>query len=176
MLASIEVRGGNAARTLPCHALAMESKSDVLYVLSVAGPSNTVNVMAAGLQAPSIAVEFRPNIPDRLIYRAQRYGGKYTCYKHRLGINSWHLLAIAQADGLLPAMNEEALWRQLSGPRFTTPILRSWVPWLKERMIAEEALIPLTSFGCHAGLLTLDSDGLDALVECGLSGRHLRIE
>ena len=175
MLGSLLVRGKDTNRTLACAAFAFERKSNTIFVVSIAGPENSIKVIAAGLQA-NVKAEFRPVFPDgREFYRTERFDGKYRTFKHKLGLNAWHLLAVAQAPGLLPALSDESLWRELSGPRYTTPLLKAWIPWLRKRLIEEDCLSPLEAFGCQAALLKLADSELDALVEEGIVNGSLQI-
>ena len=41
---------------------------------------------------------------------------------------------MAKVPGLILALSEESLWQELRSDRYTTPILRAWVPWLLERL------------------------------------------
>ena len=43
-----------------------------------------------------------------------------------------HLIALAKIPGTDVDMSNDQLWIELTGSRYTTPLLRSWIPWLKE--------------------------------------------
>jgi hypothetical protein len=75
----------------------------------------------------------------------------------------------------MPCVTEESLWQKLRSPLFTTPLLREWVPWLMQNLIADGLLIKLPSFQCNPGLLTVDNAGLDELVSRGVGTGALNI-
>lgn len=99
----------------------------------------------------------------------------YRVYRTRLGYGLWHVLLLAQRDGFLPVLTDEALWRHLRGDRFTTPLVRKWAPWLSRVMTERGIIGPLTRFGCEAGLVLVDDDTLDELVGDGLRTNQLHI-
>ncbi len=47
-----------------------------------------------------------------------------------------HAFVIARSPGLLLNTSEEAVWQALNDPRFTTPLLRSWTPWIASELRA----------------------------------------
>jgi hypothetical protein len=58
---------------------------------------------------------------------------------------------------------------------YTTPLLREWMPWLMQNLIADGLLVKLPSFQCNPGMLTVDDTGLDALVSRGVGTGALKI-
>lgn len=120
--------------------------------------------------------EFNADAPGFSRYRSLHpFEGGYHVYRHRLGYNSWHFLCVARCAGLLPGLSEAALWRELSSDRYTTPVLRSWTPWLMEQLEQKELLKRLACFNCHAGILVADTNDLDQIVTAGLSNQHLHV-
>lgn len=75
----------------------------------------------------------------------------------------------------MPVVSDETLWRHLQSPRFTTPLLRQWIPWLGQEMRKKGTIVQLTQAGCDAALMTADDDTLDGLVRQGVKHRHLTI-
>jgi hypothetical protein len=59
----------------------------------------------------------------------------------RLAPGVVHLVAVAKIPGLMPNLSEDHLWAELSGPRYTTPLLRSWIPWLKQAMVGSGGIV-----------------------------------
>jgi hypothetical protein len=94
-------------------------------------------------------------------YNLARCEAGYHAYRVSLGYGYWHVLLVAKVTGLILALSEESLWRELRSDRFTTPILRRWVPWLMARLVEAGGLAKLTVDGCKAGLLVADDDMLD---------------
>jgi hypothetical protein len=93
-----------------------------------------------------------------------------------LGYGVAHALFVARAPGLLRDCTEDALWRELCGPRYTTPLLRPWVPHLMAKLRAAGLLISCLGHRTTAGLLTATQDDLDRLVTEGLQAGRLRLE
>ncbi len=172
-------RGGRPRRSafgLRCDAVALREKE--ILLLSVAGPETAVKALTAGLRSSG-------RDQDRFGY-AVRVGGLdearlakcpdgYRVYRTRLDYGLWHVLLLARCDGFLPVVTGETLWRHLHGVRFTTPLVREWIPWLSGEMTRRGIISPLTRFGCEAGLVLADSDTLDELVSEGLRTGHLSV-
>ncbi|OWK34119.1 hypothetical protein FRUB_10090 [Fimbriiglobus ruber] len=72
-------------------------------------------------------------------------------------------------------VTDESLWRLLRSHRFTTPLLRQWVPWLSQEMQKKGDIVRLTQSGCDAALMLADDETLDELVKQGLKQRHLTV-
>jgi hypothetical protein len=153
----------------------------------VAGPQTAVKSFAAALNencklkvnVDGLAVQ----LTDGTTQPAQRWRdferapgqGKYKVVMHRLGFNYVHCTARFKDPRLLPSVTDEALWAQLRSDRFTTPLLREWVPWLKEAMLKEGNLERLPAFQCQPGLLAIDDGALDGIVSRGIAEGHLKV-
>lgn len=96
-------------------------------------------------------------------------------FRHKLGLDNWHYLCISKSERFVPVVSEPSIWQILRSDRFTTPILRSWMPWLINKMRAERYLEGCTGFGCNAGILFTDSARLDELIQDGLRNRRITI-
>jgi hypothetical protein len=94
---------------------------------------------------------------------------------HRLGYNQVHCLAVVKDPRLMPCVTEESLWQKLRSPLYTTPLLREWMPWLMQNLVADSLLVKLPAFQCNPGLLTVDDAGLDTLVSRGVGTGALSI-
>ena len=86
-----------------------------------------------------------------------------------------HLVALARIPGLMPNMSDDHLWTELSGPRYTTPLLRPWTAWLKERWPTSGGIVVAQGFSATVGVLKTEPDELDALVVSGVKEGHLRM-
>ncbi len=75
----------------------------------------------------------------------------------------------------MPVVTDETVWQLLHGDRFTTPILREWMPWLRQEMRNRGHIVPLNQSGCQAGLALAKHETLDELVSEGLRKKHLAI-
>jgi hypothetical protein len=145
-------------------------------LLSAAGPETSVKALAAVLRSDA-RVRFYPELesPFYRYYGPMRHPAGYTVQRAKLDSNTWHVLCAARVEGLLPVLSEEALWQELRGERFTTPLLRSWVPWLLQRMLERGGLVWLEQVGCEAGLLLAGTETVDELVAEGINQGHLRL-
>jgi hypothetical protein len=84
-----------------------------------------------------------------------------------------HLVALAKIPGLLPDMSDDHLWAELTGPRYTTPLLCAWIPWLNRAMSDGGGIVVANGFAATVGVLKAGPDGLDELVSRGARQRHL---
>ena len=101
---------------------------------------------------------------------------KYDCHVERLDYGYVHAIFVSRSQNFLLTMTPASVWHALMSARFTTPLIRSWMPWLTRRMIAEEALQECSCFRAESGWLALHGSAqLDSLVSEGLAGGHLTI-
>jgi hypothetical protein len=158
-----------------------------IMLLSVAGPETAIKAVNACLVSNQSA-RFEADVPLRTFRTFESSEGEerycptlarspegYDTYKSRLGYNTWHLLALSKRDGFMPCVSETALDRQLRSPRFSTPLLRSWAPWLARKLGEAKHLLLLDGFQTRAALLQAGTPELDELVSCGLRDGHLSI-
>jgi hypothetical protein len=179
MLGTIRmVISGTKGQTLRIDALAFEPLSSegygVLKLLSAVGPASSVKSFRAGLvgrEQPNFVVRGTPACDLKGLLACYRRYKVQTC---RLAQDNWHLVAVSQSDILLTNVSEESLWQTLRSERFTTPLLRGWVPWLQQRLLETGRLRALPGQNCQAGLLHLDTPALDRLVSEGIKQRALR--
>jgi hypothetical protein len=123
-------------------------------------------------------IEFQPDdIPGiKSYWKLYRSSSPYRIFRHRLSYGMWHLLAVANHDGLLTESSDESLWRALQRDSVTTPMLRGWVPFIKAELIKRNLLQPLRTFGCSAALLTASDVEIDSIVSAGIQWGDLRLE
>lgn len=161
---------------LRCDAIALHEKE--ILLLSVAGSETAVKSLTAGLRSSSKdqkRIEYTVHLGNVHETLLSKCPDGYRVYRTKLGYGIWHVLCLAQRDGFMPVVTDETLRRLLQSPRFTTPLLRQWVPWLGQEMRKKGAIVQLTQSGCDAGLMLADDDTLDDLVRQGLRHRHLTI-
>ncbi len=75
--------------------------------------------------------------------------GGYRLDTHRLGFGSVHALFTCRQPGFLPNDSDDALWQELKQERFTTPLLRGWLPVHPQRAGAQEPAHPLSHPRLH---------------------------
>jgi hypothetical protein len=145
-------------------------------ILSVMGAESAAKAIAAILHSEGKA---RFRIEADGINPYQEFDNDkegYSVFRHRASLNHWHFLCISKRRGLLTCMDEANVWRELRSERFSTPLLRSWAPFIVRQLQERELLDQLDGFGCGAGLLTADNDALDEIVTEGLRNGEIVIE
>lgn len=161
---------------LRCDAIALHEKE--ILLLSVSGSETAVKALTAGLRSSTLdqkRIEYTAHlgcVNEALLTKCPE---GYRVYRAKLSYGLWHVLLLARREGFLPAVTDETLWQLLQSPRFTTPLLRQWVPWLGQEMRRKGIIVQLTQSGCDAGLILADNDMLDDLVRQGVKRRHLAI-
>jgi hypothetical protein len=65
----------------------------------------------------------------------------YSTETHRLQYGLAHALFTTRTPGFLKSISEESLWQELNSPRFTTPLLRSWMPWVTRELMERNLLV-----------------------------------
>jgi hypothetical protein len=160
MIVKLRVSCNGSQTTLDCDALAVAGHNALLA--SVAGPASTIKALAAILQTKA-KLDLQAEYENGTEYY-DAWPGTWRCFKSRLAFHTWHMLAIADCDGLMLDSGESALWRELRGDRYTTPLLRSWMPQLAETFRDNGMLTVLGGFGHKAALLRLKGDDLDNAV------------
>lgn len=194
-LPSLIVKTGKSEFRLRCHAAAWSAvfggsvkihrrhSRDFpgLLLLSATGPDTAAKAVRATLYQPDIHAEFILDDGDttpQVIKARTVYDGKPVSYGAavlKLAPGVIHLVAVAKLPGLMPNMSDDHLWSELSGPRYTTPLLRSWVPWLKKAMTTEGGIVLAKGLAANVGVLRTEPDDLDDLVMLGVKKGHLQM-
>jgi hypothetical protein len=102
--------------------------------------------------------------------------GGYRIDAHRLGFGSFHALFTCRQDGFLPNDSDDALWQELKQERFTTPLLRGWLPYVRKELEIKSLLSRCHTLDCTCCILTATSADLDSIVEFGLQNSLIKIE
>jgi hypothetical protein len=100
----------------------------------------------------------------------------YRIDSHRLGFGSVHAMFVCRSQGLLINDSDEALWQELRQERFTTPLLRGWLPHIGKELENLNLLTRCYALDCTCCVLTATSADLDAIVESGLKSSLIRIQ
>ena len=77
-------------------------------------------------------------------------------------------LFTCRQQGFLPNDSDDALWQELKKERFTTPILRGWLPYIRKELELKSLLVRCHTLDCTCCILTATSADLDSIVELGL--------
>jgi hypothetical protein len=124
-----------------------------------------VSIMAGGVRTRRPCdPEWLANQPGRLTPSSEGY----LCYQHKLGYGMAHAIFVSKAPGFMLVMSEPALWQELKSTRFTTPLLREWMPYVEAGLRAVNRLEDAHCYGCLCGLLTATTQKLDEIVIDGL--------
>ena len=102
--------------------------------------------------------------------------GGYRIDAHRLGFGSIHALFTCRQQGFLPNDSDDALWQELKQERFTTPLLRGWLPYIRKELELKSLLSRCHTLDCTCCVLTATSADLDSIVEFGLKNSLIKIE
>lgn len=149
----------------------LAASDQLLYALSATCTKASAQSLVRSFRGTSpITVNIRGKAQ---VHRVDRYIARLC---HLTG-SHWHVVAVAAEPRFLPNISDDALWGLLTGPLFTTPLLRAWVPYIRQQMLRQSLLRKmLASLNCDA-CLCLASDGqLDAIVRAGVQRRMLMIE
>jgi hypothetical protein len=72
-------------------------------------------------------------------------------------------------------VTDESLWQELNTTRFTTPILREWIPFIDRKLRECNRLENAHVFNCQCGILSATTAKLDAIVIDGLKSGKISI-
>ena len=100
----------------------------------------------------------------------------YRLDAHRLGFGSIHALFTCRQQGFVPNDSDDALWQELRQERFTTPLLRGWLPHIRKELELKSLLARCHTLECTCCILTATSADLDSIVEFGLKNGLISIQ
>jgi len=149
-----------------------------LLLLSATGPDTAVKSVRATLYQPDVDAEFvlESDTIERMLKARITFDGKSVTYSAavtKLAPGVIHLVALAKIPGLMPNMSDDHLWAELTGPRYTTPLLRDWIPRIKETMVSSGGIVLANGFRATVGVLKTEPDALDEIVSQGVKDRAL---
>ena len=144
-----------------------------LLLLSATGPDTSVKSVRATLYQPDVDAEFslENETTERMLKARTTSDGKpvtYTAALARLATGVIHLVALARIPGLMPNMSDDHLWAELTGSRYTTPLLRAWIPRIKETMVNGGGIVVASGFNATVGVLKTEPEALDEIVSQGV--------
>ena len=127
---------------------------------------------ASGVQTKKASdPDWYSNSPGRIFPTADGY----QVYTHKLGYGQAHALFLTRMPGFMKVVTAESLWQELKSDRFTTPLLREWMPYIERELRAHERLEEAQTFGCNCGVLTATTQKLDEIIAEGLESGELLI-
>jgi hypothetical protein len=107
--------------------------------------------LASGLAAPmwlknvSLLKDGEPKVPESVVQSPTGY----RIDAHRLRFGLIHALFTCRQQGFLQNDSDDALWQELKQERFTTPLLRRWLPYVRKGAGAQEPALPLLHARLH---------------------------
>ena len=145
-----------------------------LAMISFVSTDSAAKAVIAMLQATKKSSSFaRSNVSGFQIPLSQ---AGYRITRAKLGrFSAVHVVAIAKVPGLMFGDLAEALEAHLFSSEINTPILPEWIPYLVEKLKADESVEILSSYAIDAYLADFDSQELDRLVTEGLNDLSLSI-
>lgn len=179
-LINLAMNGKEISITVQCEAIASDGHN--LALVSAVGPASSIKALTVGLRNPELASFKADDCPVKLheysSYGLSLRGGQYgwECHKHFLGLGTWHLLAWSKWNRLLVTGDDEALWQRLRSEEFTTPLLRGWIPGIRQQLVEHKLLTALRCFNCEAWYLSADDKAMDEIVSAGVLSGELRFE
>jgi hypothetical protein len=119
---------------------------DRLAMVSCVGYAQDIKALraalAGGTQAPMTFTDregraltlTEGNTPVTPQYVYPSAGTRYAADSHRLAFGVHHATFVAAVPGLMLEDSDDALWNELKHPRYTTPLLRAWLPYLRREL------------------------------------------
>jgi hypothetical protein len=82
----------------------------------------------------------------------------------RMCRGGYHLVAVSKLGGIVLNVNDDRVWEVLTGPGYTTPLLREWMPEIVRHLTDRRLLAVSEGFNASVGVLDLDGEMLDNIV------------
>jgi hypothetical protein len=154
-----------------------------LLLASVIGDQQILRGMAAALNNNGGTMEiktekFRVTLGDASAEPSALHRSKdvtYECRFVKLPYGKAHGMFISRSAGFMPAITEPHLWQDLTSPRFSTPLLREWMPYVTAQLQERKLLIPVPGFRCECARLVATGDDLDTIISQGVIDGKLQI-
>ena len=181
----IEFTGKDISVTnTPFDRLAISGRGELLLI-SLIAPTQTIKqiraILHTGTRVNIVAGGIKVKQPSGEPYTAHQPGNLhpsaagYTTFVHKLDYGQAHALMITKAPGFMKIVTDETIWQEVTDPRFTTPVLRDWVPHISQGMREREILEEAHVFNCNCGIMSATTVELDEIVTDGLRSRAISI-
>lgn len=149
----------------------MTSPRDCKLIGSMVNGGTVTSRLVISAWGVSLAAPGRSRLPGTL--KGSEEG--YDLHHCKLGINCEHALLITRNPSFLKVNSPEELWRVLTSPRYTTPLLEEWLPYLRSAMIKNGYLLEVLAHRCDCGFLRMSNHELDQIVITGLEKGEITI-
>lgn len=124
-------------------------------------PANNIHVGCDTMVRPN------PNSSRDFTRRFERFDrctDGYTGMASQLEHGNWHCLLISRNPKFMMGITPDDFWKQINHDRFTTPVLKEWVPTLMVRAARANQFFPLWGFQTVCGYVTFETEHLDTYV------------
>lgn len=171
-LPTIHLNGAETCLPLRVDRLAQFGHQAML--VSCVGHATSVKALTASLQTGhgSLGTKQIKDMPTVCV----PFPDGYRIARHHLGLDAWHVVAVANDEKLLLSGDDATLWAALRSSRFTTPLLREWTPWLRTQLVRYKRLHQIPGHNTDCWWLTAETEDLDAIVSAGIKRREIVIE
>ena len=156
--------------------LAVGKSNDILLVSVIAesqyikairailsgGAKAEINASVGKIMVPDSQYGYRSN-PGRLVGSE-----KYECHPQKLEFGLVHAMFVTRKPGFMPVMSDDSLWAELQTDRFTTPMLREWLPWIKMKLMEMDLLSLCSSFNFPYMVKGEDGQMIEEVMRCGM--------
>jgi hypothetical protein len=144
-----------------------------LMMLSCVSPTMQVKALRAGLNT-----QFDEPFKIEGCNRVDLYAddSKYDCKAIRIAPDLLHAIFVCRVSGLLLDNQDATLWADLKHERFRTPLLPTWMPYIRQQLELSGSLTECESHGCMVWRLSTTTGELDRIVTEGVKGGQLTIE
>lgn len=89
------------------------------------------------------------------------------------GYSTAQVLIVADMPSLLIGPLEDALWRYLMSDRISTPLLREWLPQIREHLEKHAKISGTNGFGCEANVANFETEFVDKTVSSLLKKKRI---
>lgn len=183
ILGSVSIRvPPDVQHDLPLDRMAVTDRK--LLMMSVVAPTQTIKALRAILNSNAKNIEVyatnakfkRADDWDRDYCRVTPVSGDgYFCSVHRVSLGMAHAMFWSKSDDFMLSIDPEAIWAELSGPRFSTPVIKEWAKWITEELVRRKKLVELWCYNCKCGGIIATTKDLDELVTHGLRTNAITI-
>lgn len=100
----------------------------------------------------------------------------YETYMHRLEYGMVHCVFVTRNPNFIPYLSPESLWHRLNSDQFSTPVLKEWMPYLAQELIAQKILRECRCYRANCAVLGIKDDAqLDEIVSDGIRKGSIHI-
>lgn len=164
---------------IKCDRIALTDKAELLFVSMIAD-SGIIKGMRGSLSTnKNVTISYNgPELTDgnrksRSYFTISKLECGYRDDSHRIGYGMVHAFFFTRLDGILLNCDDDHLWAHLRDDRYTTPIVRDWMPWIRQEMVRKNYLRQAVCFGCNVARVVMTPAQLDEIVAEGVKTSQL---